>query len=128
MTPPIAASTGQFSGGILNRFSYPKQPGDQPWCVADFWGPSNYTPVTPGHPPTGGQRIAAQDFALVTIDWVLAMGDHTGDYSIVVIPANFEVGNAVDAVLLKWITATGSQVAAGTDLSSFIVRLIASGH
>lgn len=120
---------------LLTRFSYPKQPGDQPWSIIDVTGPLVYTPISGFNPLSGGQRITAQDFGLQAIDIVVAMGSNDAFASVVAIPLGGtpEVPTMFDGgdfqlFTLMWIElSTGVQVAGGS-LSSSVVRLLALGR
>ena len=112
---------------ILLRYNYPKVPGDQPWSITDIHGPTSYTTVTSGTPPSGGQRITAADFGMGSFDFVVAMASNNGAMSVTVIPEGFALGGSFEAVLLKWMTASG-EVATGTNISSSTVRLMAIGR
>ena len=57
---------------LLSRFSYPKQPGDQPWSIIEVRGPQSYAQVT--GMPGGGQQVTAADFGLQSLDFVIPMG------------------------------------------------------
>ena len=125
---------------ILVRFSYPKQPGDTPWSIADINGPTSYvqiveeSPGPPVVPPSGGQPLFPRDFALESFHILLAQGSADGGYAVQVIPllvvdTSNPGGDAFVQALLMWIDlGTGQQVAAGEDLSQFSVRLLAIGN
>ena len=130
---------------LLTRHGYPKVPGDQPESVLDVSGPAAYTPLVPGSPgppitpPTGGQRITAQDFGLQSLDFVFGMGSTDGRYSVVIIPELIQPpppspplatqlpDGTFSAALLMWMNATGGTQATG-NLSQSTVRLFARGH
>lgn len=125
---------------LLNRFSYPKQPGDQPWSMIDVAGPAAYVEfapsASPGTPPTGGQEIRAQDFGLQSLEFVMAMGSSDGVHSGVIVPLGGSLathreltpGDDFLAVALVWMEiATGQQAAAG-DLSTSTMRLLGIGR
>lgn len=128
---------------LLTRYGYPKVPGDQPESVIDVKGPASYTPLTPGTPgppvtpPTGGQRITAQDFGLQSLDFVIGIGSTDGLYSVIVIPELVEPmpnpplptqlpDGTFSALLLAWMQVAGGQ--ASGDLSTSTVRLFARGR
>src|SRR5215467_8560245 len=81
-----------MAAALLTRYSYPKVPGDQYESIIDVTGPASYTPLVPGTPgppvtpPTGGQRITAQDFGLLALDLVVSMGSTDGGHYVVVVP------------------------------------------
>lgn len=112
---------------LLKRFSFPKVPGDQPWSIIDVTGPASYVQVTPGNPPTGGQRVNAQDFGLQALDFVAAMASTSGQLFVNVIPLG--VGE-YNSVLLQWMMsgATPEEAPAAGNLSTTTVRLLAIGR
>jgi hypothetical protein len=119
----------------LSRFSYPKVPGDEKWSIADVQGPTSYVHITPGTPgpppvaPLGGQEIFPEDFGLQSFDIVLASASYDGLYGVHVIPIWPGPNDTLLRVLLAWYTlATGAPVAAGTNLSLSMVRLLAIGR
>jgi len=128
---------------LLTRYGYPKVPGDQPDSVLDVTGPTTYTPLVPGTPgppvtpPSGGQRITAQDFGLQTLDLVFGMGSTDGRYSVMVVPELIQPppglpspqqlpDGTFSAVRLAWMDPAGGQ--ASGNLSTSIVRLFARGR
>jgi hypothetical protein len=113
----------------MTRFGYPKVPGDGPWSVVDLTGPASYAVVAGGANPTGGQLVTAAECGLQSFDWLQGSGSNTGVYEVIVFPVPFSPGNVFSSARLMWITAaTGAQVTAGTNLSTFTVRLLAIGH
>jgi hypothetical protein len=114
---------------VMSRFGYPKIPGDSLWSVVDVTGPTSYTVITTGSPPTGGQLLAPADCGLQSIDWVQSLGSDDGQYDIVCVPGPFSAGNPLAGVRLQWIiSATGAQVAGAVNLSSRTVRLLVIGR
>jgi hypothetical protein len=103
-------------------------PGDEPYCRVRWTGPSSYTQVTAGAPPTGGDQIKASQFGVSMIVLVLGDSSYTGRFQIVPIRIS-------DATwTLKWIslvTATvggqsqvaGTEAISATDLSGESVKL-----
>lgn len=122
---------------ILTRFSYPKQPGDSPWSVADITGPTSYVEITPGTlvppvPASGGQLISPADFALQSFDIVLGGASSDGKFAVHAIP-DLTPPAPMDDVFanfrLMWIDlSTGQQATAGQNLGTSSVRLLAIGH
>ena len=111
--------------------NFPKVPGDQPWTVWDHAGPSSYTQVTPGSPPTGGQVISCAKMGLPTnVVWAQSMGSDDGQYDIVCMLSPFNPGMpSATGLILKWVNAaTGAEVAGATDLSGRTVRLMGIGR
>ena len=120
---------------LLSRFSFPKQPGDQPWSIVDAIAPDDYEQVIWLNDaiPIRGQLIHAQDFGLQAIDFAVAMGSNDGFWG-VVIPVNFDLqGNQIlvtpggnyPAVRLMWMDQ-GSQ--ATPDFGVSVMRILAIGH
>jgi len=105
--------------------------GDRPYAIIDFAGPSSYTQVTTGSPPTGGQAIVPSNFGLSAgLEGIFMVGASTsGTYGVIAFQAtgyNQGQGNATWA--LMWFTlATGAQVAGATNLSGETVRLVGFG-
>lgn len=124
---------------ILTRFSYPKQPGDSPWSIADVEGPKSYVQITPGSPgppptpPSGGQPLFPADFALQSFDIVIAgMASFDGKFAVEAIPLltpPAPMDDVFQKFLLMWIDlSTMQQATTGQDLSKSSVRLLAIGH
>jgi len=90
-------------------------------------GPSSYTQVSTGSPPTGGQSIPASAFGLKFLDAVVMLSlDPTGTYGVeacVVKP-----GGATAATLLWFVAHTGAEVGGTTDLHTFAVVLLGIGR
>lgn len=108
--------------------------GDKLLLHFDHTGPASYTQVVTGTTPTGGDTINALDLGRGGFDNLDIMMDTTGQVYALAIPVAGGVGNAVPSVILKWfsaVTATlggksqtaGSEIAAGTNLSTFSVRV-----
>lgn len=128
---------------LLTRYGYPKVPGDQPESIIDVSGPASYAPLVAGSPgppitpPSGGQRITAQDFGLQSLDYVTGMGSTDGRYFVVIVPELIEPlpnpplptqlpDGTFSSLLLAWMQLTGGQ--ASGDLSKSTVRLFARGR
>lgn len=133
-----------MAAAILTRYGYPKVPGDQPESITDVSGPASYTPLVPGSPgppivpPTGGQRITAQDFGLQSLDYVTGMPSQDGKYFVLVVPLLVEPmpnpplptqlpDGTFSTALLMWMNVTGGTQASG-NLSQSTVRLFARGR
>lgn len=108
--------------------------GDKLLTHFDHTGPASYVQVVTGTTPTGGDQINALDLGRGGFDNCDVMMDTTGQFYALVIPLNGGNGNAIPSVILKWfsaVTATvggksqtaGSEVAAGTNLSTFSLRI-----
>lgn len=125
---------------LLKRYSFPKVPGDQPWSIIDATGPAAYTALVPGTPgppatpPSGAQRLTADDFGLQALDFVIALGTGNGLYSGVIVPLGGNLttpvafaGDDFVAFLLVWkLVATGAQ--ATGNLSASKMRLLGIGR
>lgn len=107
---------------------FPSPPGNKNMSIHNVTGPTSYTQVTPGSPPTGGQTVNASDLGLVSIEWVDVSASDDGTYTCVpIIPSNPNKG--ASSIILLWVTsATGAQVAGAVNLSARTVRLAASGN
>ena len=103
-------------------------PGDEPYARVQWTGPSSYTVLTVGSPPSGGDPVAASQLGVNMITLVLAGGSYDGRW--LVVPIRISDSKWT----LKWIslvTATvGGQsqnafteAVATTDLSSTYVKL-----
>jgi hypothetical protein len=103
-------------------------PGDEPYARVQWIGPSSYTVITVGSPPSGGDPIAASQFGVNMITLVLGQSSYDGRW--MVIPVRISDSKWT----LKWIslvTATvGGQAQtamteaiATTDLSTTYVKL-----
>ena len=103
-------------------------PGDEPYARVKWVGPSSYTVLTVGSPPSGGDTISATQFGVSMITLVLGQSSYDGRW--LVVPVRISDAKWT----LKWIslvTATvggqsqtaNAEAAAGTDLSSTYVKL-----
>jgi hypothetical protein len=114
-----------------NGEQYPQVPGSKLEVLTMVDGPSSYTQITPGTPPTGGQTLNAKDVGLGTIDFVFPGTSDNGTYIVYPIwttqSAGVKPGQAT-SVQLMWITAaTGAQVSGATNLSGRSVKLFIRG-
>lgn len=111
--------------GIID--GYPQPSGARMESVIYKTGPSSYTVVTTGSPPTGGQALSATEFGLKYLDHVEATLSDNGQYFVYWTPK--VTGKVpVSAGILMWVTAaTGAEVVGTTDLSARQVRLRAVG-
>lgn len=105
---------------------FPISIGNRRLAVATVSGPSSYTAVTPGTPPTGGQALSASQFGMKYLESVSvgfgAGGTHTGYWS----PTS-TTANGVTAGILIWTVANGGAEASG-DLSAAVLRVTAIGR
>lgn len=88
-------------------------------------GPSSYTVVTAGTPPTGGQALLASQFGLKYIDSVYVGLSNDGGYYALWTPTS-ATKNGVTAGILGWL-AFGYGEASG-DLSAITIRVTAIGR
>jgi len=113
---------------------YPMPTGDKYLIHFDHTGPASYVQAVLGTTPTGGDKINASDIGIGGFDNVDTMMDTTGQFYALVIPVGGGGGNAVTSVILRWfaaVTATlggqaqtaNSEVVAGTNLSTFSIRI-----
>jgi len=82
-----------------------------------YTGPTSYT--------TGGDPIAASDVGLGTIDLVIPAGMA---YDGVGISSRILHWRGAAGTMVWFVPNTNAEVANGTDLSAFIVRIMAIGH
>lgn len=88
--------------------------------IGEHTGPASYTAWAA--PATGGDVIKAPQFGLRSIDFVSPAGvDTSGIYN--VRPQCTGTGSRQSWVLIWYTTATGVQVAQGTNLSGITIRL-----
>lgn len=117
---------------VLTQESFPCPPGNCPWSVIDIAGPSSYTAITPGSPPTGGQAISCSTLGLpASVIWAsTSMGSDDGTYKAIPMLSPFNAGaGSRTGIILQWIVAaTGAEVAGATNLSSRTVRILAIGR
>ena len=103
-------------------------PGDEPYCRVRWSGPSSYTQVTAGAPPTGGDSIKASQFGVNMIVLVLGDSSYSGRFTITPIRVSDS------AWTLRWVsnvTATvggqsqvaGTEAISASDLSGEYVKL-----
>jgi hypothetical protein len=92
--------------------------------IGDHTGPASY--VAWAAPTTGGDVVTAKQFGLRSIDMISPAGiDTSGTYN--VRPQCTGTGLRQTWTLIWYTTATGSQVAAGTNLSAIKIRLNVHG-
>lgn len=100
----------------------------------DRTGPASYVRVVTGTVPSGGDVLNASDLGMGGFDNVDTMMDTTGQFYAQAIPIGGDNGNAVQSIIFKWfsaVTATvggqaqtqGAEAAAGTNLSTFSIRV-----
>lgn len=103
-------------------------PGDEPFCRVKWQGPTSYTQVTAGSPPSGGDTLAASQFGVNVITGVIFLKTWTGNFQIV--PCRI----ADNKIALQWralnnnnvgghVQTTGQEAVAGTNLSAEYVDL-----
>lgn len=120
----------------------PVPPGNIPWTIIDIDGPSSYTAISTGSPPTNGQTIKASDIGMLQIWAAEVMGSDNGQYTgqVYLNTGAGGVGNprsgatpnlsqSATQMQLQWITAaTGAEVGGATNLSSRHLRLLVIGQ
>lgn len=117
--------------GVLTNEQFPCVPGNLPWTVADIVGPTSYTQVVNGTPPTGGQAVSLSALGLpVSVIWAQTTGSDDGQYDCVVLMSPFNsLAGSLTGIILKWIVAaTGAEVGAAVNLSARTVRVMAIGR
>lgn len=106
---------------------YPQAHGSKLVSVIEKTGPSSYTTVTTGTPPTGGQSVTASEFGLKYIEHVEGCLSDNGQYLVFFTPT-VSGKEGVTSGILFWMTAVnGLEVVAQVDLSGRTVRLKAIG-
>jgi hypothetical protein len=105
--------------------------GDRPYSPIDWQGPTSYTQVTTGTPPTGGQAITPSAFGLTAgLEGIFMVGASTsGTYGVVAMQATaYNKGQPNPTWILLWyVLHTGAEVAGAVNLSAETVRLIGFG-
>jgi hypothetical protein len=106
---------------------FPSPPGNKLVAIGEVTGPSSYSTISTGSPPTGGQTVYATDFGMVALDFAEGGASDDGQYGVrPIFPSN--PNGPVSSILLMWYTlATGAQVASG-DLSGRTARLKVEGY
>jgi len=110
---------------MANLQSYPAPPGNKPIVIANVTGPSSYTQVSNGTPPTGGQSLKASDYGLSAIEYGDGGLSDNGQYAVqVIIPGN-PIQSPVQTAILRWtVAATGAEVSGATNLSGRTARVL----
>lgn len=127
-----------FKTGGKPLAGYPQPFGEKISLTLDRTGPASYTQVTPGAPPTGGDKFNASDVGLGGFDWVDLGRDTTGQISATALLSLAGYANAVPYVIIYYtaqVSATlggqgqtsGTQIAAATNLSTFSWRVKIDG-
>jgi hypothetical protein len=105
---------------------YPQAVGDKIESILEIAGPSSYTQVSTGSPPSGGQVIYASQFGLKYIEFVDGSLSDDGQYY--ADASYMGKTGAVTQVTLLWSVAhTGAEVSGTTNLASRTVRMRAIG-
>jgi hypothetical protein len=106
---------------------YPQSNGAKRESVITKAGPTSYTQVTPGNPPTGGQSVEAVEFGLKYIEHVIGGLSDNGQYE-VRLAAGIADPVGVKTYVMQWCGASsGAEAAGGTNFSGRTVRLRAIG-
>lgn len=104
---------------------YPQSEGAKLGSVIEKTGPSSYTQVSTGSPPTGGQAVYASEFGLKYFDHVEGGLSDDGEYLVFFTPAVDGKQPVTHGILFWMVAHTG--VEASGDLSARTVRLRAIG-
>lgn len=108
---------------------YPAPPGNKRWVICDIDGPTAYTAITLGTPPTGGQTVRASDIGLQNIEWAQVSGSDNGQYDgtcYIVGGLGNPAKTAGTQMQLQWILAATGAEASG-NLSARSLRIVAIG-
>lgn len=106
---------------------YPSPPGNKQFSELKVDGPTLYTVISTGSPPTGGQTINASDFGLVSLEGLIVLSNSdNGQFGVRPIALKPDI-QGCPAYTLQWFTlATGAEVGA-VNLSARSVRLLGIG-
>lgn len=107
---------------------YPHAIGAKWESVWDHTGPSSYTQVSTGSPPTGGDSVTAAEAGMSFFDSVEVVGGDNGEYGGVAFVDGGQNGVSDTATLLWNVSHTGAEVSAATNLSARTLRLRAIGY
>lgn len=124
-------ANGSVSAIVKSKFAIGLAPQTQ-LSMIDWIGPSSYTQVTPGTPPSAGDQVTAFSFGLKAIDCIVGGGSADGNFEIVPIRLNattwiLEWRSLVTATVGGQSQVTGTQATAATSLTASKVRLCAIG-
>jgi len=118
----MAALVGSYA-------SYPAPPGDKRFGMSQINGPASYTAITVGTPPTGGIAVTAAQLGLVEIEAVLSIPtSNNGQYHLIPFPSRSQLAPQTTMLFAAIVTATGAQVTAATNLSTFTFIIVAVGN
>jgi hypothetical protein len=109
---------------------YPQSDGGKREVVCELTGPASYATFTPGPPTANGQVVYPKDIGLAGIDFCEVSVPFTTVqvYGVIVFYPNMGEHKISSHMHLVWINPlTLAQVAPGTNLSGFTVRLHAVG-
>lgn len=107
---------------------FPVTIGGKQYSVIDHTGPTSYTQVTPGNPPTGGDIVTAAAFGLKAIEMMEVTMDNTATYDPDPCLAQTDILPRTQ-ITLRWFAASGrAEVAGATNLSASHVRIDAIGY
>lgn len=108
--------------------SYPSSIGNKSISVIDHAGPSSYTQVSTGTPPTGGDIVQASEFGLKWLDAVLVEGSDNGQYDGTTFPLAGQFQPSTSVALLWVVAHTGAEANSATNLSARTMRLVGIGY
>jgi hypothetical protein len=103
---------------------FPTARGGKRECVITKVGPTSYTVITTGAPPTGGQDVTAAEFGMKYIEFLEASACDNGLHVIRCIPTSSSPKCTVWK--LQWCLAISGQETSGS-LDEYTVRLHAIG-
>jgi len=106
---------------------YPISIGNRRLAVGALTGPTSYTTITTGSPPTGGQTILASQFGMKYIESVSCSVSDDGQYTAFWTPASAS-HNGVTSGILGWTSFGGSELGGATNLSARTVRVTVIGR
>lgn len=106
---------------------YPSPPGNKQFSELKVTGPTLYTVITIGSPPTGGQIVNASDFGLVSLEGIIVLSaSDNGQYGVEPVALKPDLQGCPQYTLMWFTLITGAQVGA-IDLSARSVRLLGIG-
>lgn len=111
-----------------NLPDYPAPPGNKPVNIVNIVGPSSYTQISTGSPPTGGQVVKATDIGMQQIEFCFGGTSDDGQYGVEPILDGNPAGGASQMRLAWYVLNTGAQVSGATNLSARTMRLFVLGR
>lgn len=106
---------------------YPSPPGNKPFVIGEFLGPSAYLQLVNASPPTGGIQVQAKDIGLVEVEFITAMLSDDGQYELNFTPNNpGRSSRSVTGIVID--ANTGAEIGAGVDIHLRSFRFLAVGR